>query len=383
MHKVQFFLASLVLALLATTGSQAVTVQQVVDQISTASYKSYLENTIHTHSLDNNCFNMGVKNGVVQHGATHDLDAEAVYTAFRRNGWTTYYNPFNLVQDGTGNLWAGKNVIAVKQGATRPDDIYILSAHYDSTANHQATFSVTAGADDDGSGIAALLEIARVMSPYTFDGTVILAVFDGEEQTVISSGTTYRRIGSVYYAAQLQNQGIMPNVKGMISVDMIAWQSGETAYRNKADLETRTTMTQIIGTLSSAIQTYGGGLVVDVRGNPGDFSDHVSFADYGVQALQLIEDGWWNNPNYHMETDYVDLPGYIDYTYATKMVKSVTGWLCTRVTGNGMSSAEAQRSYVPYPISIESALDSKHNYQLDCVLPAWYVSSIKAVSASN
>ena len=318
--------------------AQAVTVQEIVDQISTTSYQSYLESTLPTHNGSNRCQSFSVASGAYTHGAQHDPTAEAVFLAFRRSGWTTSYLPFSLAEDGTGYLSWGRNIIAIKQGTTRPDDVYLLSGHYDSTANHESSWTTCPGADDDGSGVAALLEIARVTSQYNFPATIVLAVFDGEEQTVVSGGVTYRRVGSTYYSNMLQSQGVIGHVKGMISVDMIAWltpyssdpTTGED-LRNKVDIEARQSqMTTIDGQLTSAVAAYGGGLTINIRGNPGDYSDHVSFADKGVQAVQLIEDGWWSNPNYHHQTDSADTLNYINYPYAAKMLKIATGWLCTQ-----------------------------------------------------
>ncbi|MGI8991216.1 MAG: M28 family peptidase [Bryobacteraceae bacterium] len=109
------------------------------------------------------------------------------------------------------------NVVAVLKGARRPDRRLIVSAHYDSAdfghagdgkpASEEAHFDLAQsersapGVNDDGSGTAAILELARVMSQYEFAETVVFVAFAGEEQGLI---------GSSLYAAKAkeQNQAI-------------------------------------------------------------------------------------------------------------------------------------------------------------------------------
>ena len=57
----------------------------------------------------------------------------------------------------------GRNIVATQLGQTNPDDIYIICAHYDSVANYCA--------DDNASGVAAVLEIARILSTQCMENT--------------------------------------------------------------------------------------------------------------------------------------------------------------------------------------------------------------------
>lgn len=305
----------------------AATVQDIVNQISQSSWRNYLDNSLYTHSQHNRVFNSVTGGAANIPGAQHDLAAEAIYVAFRRTGWLTYYDPFRYTEDGTGKVWSGKNIIAVKQGTTNPDDIYIVSSHYDSTASRDGTFTYAPGADDSASGIAGLLEMARVMVPYTFGATIVLAAFDGEEWNFNSGGVNIRRIGSMHYS----NSHTADNILGMVSFDMITWNNGSNIGRLETGWGSQNS--GINAAMTSALQTYGG-LGVSTN-NSNNYSDHVSFANRGIPALMLIEYSWSNNPNYHRQTDSVDTASYIDYTYGTKMLKSVCGWVCTQagVTG--------------------------------------------------
>jgi Peptidase family M28 len=120
------------------------------------------------------------------------------------------------------------NVIATLHG-TQPESTgrtYVVSGHLDSRVTDVLNGTSDApGADDDGSGVAAVLELARVMAKHQFDATIIFAVFSGEEQ-----GT----FGSVNFAARLKAAGT--NVAGMFSNDIIGSSLGQNGVRDRHDL---------------------------------------------------------------------------------------------------------------------------------------------------
>jgi hypothetical protein len=74
------------------------------------------------------------------------------------------------------------------------------------------------------------------------------------------------------------------------------------------------------------VTAYSGGLT-PVTGSITGGSDQWPFDYYGYQGTVLIERNYSTNPNYHMSTDSVDTPGYLDYAYATGMTRSAVGWL--------------------------------------------------------
>src|SRR3954467_1869581 len=82
------------------------------------------------------------------------------------------------------------NVYAVLKGTTNPDRVYVVSGHYDSMCNSPMDAKCDApGANDDASGTAAVVELARVMSKQKFDATIIFMTVPGEEQGLL--GATY------------------------------------------------------------------------------------------------------------------------------------------------------------------------------------------------
>ena len=75
------------------------------------------------------------------------------------------------------------DMVAIQRGTERPDDVVIIQGHIDSRVTDVMNFTSDApGANDDGSGTAAVIEAARVLSTHKFPGTIVYAALSGEEQ---------------------------------------------------------------------------------------------------------------------------------------------------------------------------------------------------------
>ncbi|MGH6705777.1 MAG: M28 family peptidase, partial [Sphingomicrobium sp.] len=78
------------------------------------------------------------------------------------------------------------NAVAIQRGTERPNDVVIITGHIDSRVTDPMNFTADApGANDDGSGTAAVIEAARVLSKQKFPGTIIYAALSGEEQGLL------------------------------------------------------------------------------------------------------------------------------------------------------------------------------------------------------
>ena len=298
MPPVKSFLFLVAALLLQAAPVLSATVLDVVSTVSYDSYRSYLgypgdtSNPLFTQSGDSRYYTT----------AQHDAARTNIYNLFNGFGLTTSYSNFSY-----GNS-TYSNIVAVKTGTVRPNDIYILGAHFDS-ANLTCP-----GADDNASGVAGILEAARVFSLFHFEATVQFIAFDLEEVGLI---------GSAAYAAGAKTRG--DNILGMISLDMISVNIGGN---NTADIYGTAPSNGVKNALASAVQTYGG--LTTVVGGDVPYSDHAPFEAQGYQAALLIEtDG---NTHYHQPTDNVSTPGYIDYTYATSMTKGAVGYVATYAT---------------------------------------------------
>ncbi len=276
-----------VLVLVYSTESSALIVQDLVDQVNQDNYSNYLDDLLYTHTGDNRGY-----------GSEHDLARANIFNEFDSFGLQTTLNPF---QYSSSTYY---NVVGVHPGLVRPDDIYILASHYDSYH--------TPGADDNASGTAGIMEAARILSQYDFEATLIFIGFDREEQGLR---------GSKAYASQHQNDNIM----GMVSMDMIAYNgSGNNLASIYSDLNSN----PLARDLADAVSLYGNGLSPVDAGDMGQ-SDHEPFQDEGFQACLIIENDVFDNPYYHTPDDSVDTLNYIDYTFATNIVRSTTGYAAT------------------------------------------------------
>jgi Zn-dependent M28 family amino/carboxypeptidase len=75
------------------------------------------------------------------------------------------------------------SIVAVQRGTGDPNRVIIISGHIDSRVTDVMNFTADApGANDDASGVAAVLEAARVLSKHSFDATLVFAALSGEEQ---------------------------------------------------------------------------------------------------------------------------------------------------------------------------------------------------------
>ena len=103
------------------------------------------------------------------------------------------------------------NVIATLKGTVSPERFYVITGHLDSRVTDVLNFTSDApGADDDGSGVAVVLELARVFATRQFPGTLVFATVAGEEQGLY---------GSAHMAAQMKAAG--DDVQGMFSNDIV------------------------------------------------------------------------------------------------------------------------------------------------------------------
>jgi len=279
----RFIAVSSAFVCLGVTVGWALSINDIVNDVSKTTYSDYLNERLYTKTGDNR-----------GNGAEHDLARTAIYDHFAGLGLDTSLDSFSFA----GGTYY--NVVAKLQGTS--DDIVIVGAHYDSLNNP--------GADDNASGVAGIMEAARVLSEYQFKASIWFIAFDQEEPGLI---------GSQAFVNEFKSS----NMVGMVSLDMIAYN-----YQglNIADLYSHPESSSVTNGLKQAIELYGNGITCEVNG-PLDYSDHAPFEAEGIAAALLIEN--WGNPYYHGDQDKSDLAGYLDYDYATNMTRSAVGYLAT------------------------------------------------------
>jgi hypothetical protein len=141
---------------------------------------------------------------------------DVVSTGIRRDGNSISPTPVPLVAS-TRRIATGSNVLGVVRGTQRPDRYILVSAHYDHIGISGG--QLYAGANDNASGVAALLAIADLMVTAKPRNSVIFAFFDGEEYGLTGSGAFTRK-------SPVPLSEIVANV----NVDMIARSKDNTLY---------------------------------------------------------------------------------------------------------------------------------------------------------
>lgn len=118
------------------------------------------------------------------------------------------------------------NIVAVKEGESKKERIIIVNAHYDTISvskdgkfHYEDWDTPAPGANDDASGVSALIEIARVISEFETEATIHFIAFAGEEQGLV---------GSTLYAGKMKS--LSKNVEAVITMDMIANIAGGNGF---------------------------------------------------------------------------------------------------------------------------------------------------------
>lgn len=237
------------------------------------------------------------------------------------------------------------NIVATLPGRLTGDNerVYVISGHYDSRVSDimDAT-SFAPGANDDATGVAVVLELARIMSKYEFDATLVFMAVAGEEQGLI---------GARQWAAEAYQRGL--NIQGMITNDIVGNIFGgneiidntrvrvfsEGINPNATDEELR----RIVATggendspsrqLARYVDEVGPKYVTNfdivmiyrrdryLRGG-----DHIPFNELGYPAIRFTE----MNENFNWQhqdvrivegIQYGDLPEFVDYEYTANVAR--------------------------------------------------------------
>lgn len=192
---------------------------------------------------------------------------------------------YTVGQQTFSNL--GKNFFAVKTGSQYPERVCMIGAHYDDVP----TGPTAPGADDNASGVAAVMEIARLLANTNLPNTIVFALWDEEELGLIGS--------SAYTAGNVHGDEFL----GYINLDMIGWDGNDD---HKAELHVRPigNSLQLADLVLKAKSDYNIDLELEVV-NPGSINtDHYSFWTKGYTAVGINEEYVGDfNPYYHSTAD--------------------------------------------------------------------------------
>ena len=189
------------------------------------------------------------------------------------------------------------NIIGVKRSLNPSAKNYIIVAHLDSVNWDKAA------ADDNASGLAGLIEVARITKNLSFDNNIVFIAVNGEE-----TGLN----GSTAYVADLKKNGRLNDVIGVLAMDMIAYNK----KGNILNLETNNEFLEYVEWVGVQARLYT--TLTPKITTPAWGSDHVPFLKEKIPTFLLIENWEAANPCYHKSCDTL---ANIDSNYAAEMVK--------------------------------------------------------------
>ncbi len=217
------------------------------------------------------------------------------------------------------------NLSSEIRGTTRPDEIVVIGAHYDSVVG-------SPGANDNGSGVAAVLELARTMREKPLDRTIKSVFFTNEEPPYFQTSA----MGSLVYARDLHQT--KAQVVGMISIETIGCYSDvphsqhyppgiAALYPDKgnfigfvSDSNSSTLMKKVIATFRQTASIPSEVLVAPQSLEGVGWSDHWSFWQQGYPAIMVTDTAPFRYAHYHKPTD---TPDKVDFDRMTRVVSGL------------------------------------------------------------
>lgn len=171
----------------------------------------------------------------------------------------------------------------------------VVTGHYDTKRIPMVHF---VGANDGGSSTGFLLEFARAISTMKHRDDIYVVFLDGEE-AIAHWTETDSRYGSRYLAAKWLSEGVLPNIKALINVDMIGDKNLDILNDGNSSRALRSQILQIAARLgySKSFRSEEGGID----------DDHIPFINAGVNAIDLIDfDFGPRNSYWHTAEDTID-----------------------------------------------------------------------------
>src|SRR5262252_4443155 len=264
------------------------------------------------------------------------------------------------------------NIVATLKG-TQPESVnrvYVVSGHYDSMCNSPTDAKCDSpGANDDASGTAAVLEMARVLAKYQFDATIVLMTVPGEEQSLL---------GATYFAEQAKKSNM--DIEAMFTNDIIGSSVGgngvkdphtvrvfsegvpsnetpqEAMTRRSVGGENDSQSRQLARFIKEAGEFYVPTMKVWMiyrRDRYGRGGDHQPFLERGYAAVRFTEP----NENYQHQhqnvrvqdgVQYGDLPEFDDFDYIADVARVNAAALAA------LASAPARPKTVTFPTSLSN-----------------------------
>jgi len=218
-----------------------------------------------------------------------------------------------------------KNLEAERKGNSVPEEVVVVGAHYDSIIG-------SPGANDNASGVAGVLEMARLLADQPLPRTVRFVAFVNEEPPFFQTDD----MGSRVYASRARRRG--ERIVAMLSIETIGYYSEETGsqhypfplslvYPNTANFigfvgnhASRDLVRRAIGTFRTRTDFPSEGITAPEWITGIGWSDHASFWKEGYAALMITDTALFRYRHYHTPED---TPDKIDYTRMARVVMGI------------------------------------------------------------
>ncbi len=236
-----------------------------------------------------------------------DKAAEYIYEQFEDIGVDARYHYWATINNQRPfRYYKSQNIEATLNGTNKEcDEILIFNAHYDTVKN-------SPGANDDGSGVAAVLAAAYILSKFEFNRTIKFVTFSGEEVGLIGSRAYVKEIYE-------NNEELLVE----FNADMIGYV--ETAQGGKSVSLVPTEDAQwIVEDIKSVNENYEINFNINIR-NPIDprgargGSDYYDFVLYGYEVIAFWESEW-NRDYFHCPDDSIENMNFSYFVNVTKLI---------------------------------------------------------------
>ena len=252
-------------------------IQEMLDQVSQDSMQATVQHLQdYGHRLWNSDNAFAASDWIA--GRMQALGLEVEQQPFYANTWL-----------GSGE--AAPNVIGIQRGTLYPDTYVVCGSHFDSFSWDAYYGGMAPGADDNATGVASVLESARIMTQYEFEYSIIYCAYGCEEMGLY---------GSEAYASRCQQEGM--DIIGYFNNDMNGYLYGDQIhidciYPNSVEP---------IGTYYMNVGSvyYPELPIRHVNFNEGD-SDHTSFNNHGYMGIYPFEDYQHYSPYIHTVNDLI------------------------------------------------------------------------------
>ena len=247
------------------------------------------------------------------------------------------------------------NAVGILRGTERPNDVVIITGHIDSRVTDVMNATADApGANDDGSGTAAVLEAARVMSKRKFPGTIVFAALSGEEQGLLGGKilADHAKAQGWNVIANLNNDivgnscgsdGVCNDKQVRIFSEGPRWQGHEDlaaqirSLGGENDAPSRN-ISRFLDTLAERIPELGIDVMQIWRNDRfGRGGDHTEFLNAGYPAVRFsvaVENYNYQHQDLRTEkgVEYGDTIDKMDFPYLAKVTKlnvAALAWLAS------------------------------------------------------